>query len=86
MSPNKCSCSGLDGCLAQPGQSSVEWLGTPVVPFCHLYSGVSFLKLNSREKGTLIIHGLVGNLDGSVKTARSMWQQYWWQHTRATQV
>ena len=38
-------------------------LGTPVVPFCPFYFGVSFLKLNSRKKGTLIINGLLGNLD-----------------------
>ena len=37
-------------------------LGTPVVPFCPFYLGVSLLKLNSRKKGTLIIKGLLGNL------------------------
>ena len=37
-------------------------LGTPVVPFCPVYLGVSLLKLNSRKKGTLVIKGLLGNL------------------------
>ena len=40
-------------------------LGTPVVPFCSFffYVGVSLLlKLNSRNKGTRIINGLLGNL------------------------
>ena len=37
-------------------------LGTPLVPFCAFYFGVSLLKLNSRNKGTLIIMGLLGNL------------------------
>ena len=39
-----------------------QYLGTPEVPFCPFYFGVSFLKLNSRKKGTLIINGLLGNL------------------------
>ena len=34
-------------------------LGTPVVPFCPFYLGVS----NSRNKCTLIINGLLGNLE-----------------------
>ena len=38
-------------------------LGTPVVPFCPFYFGVSLLKRNSRKKGTRIIHGLLGNLE-----------------------
>ena len=37
-------------------------LGTPVVPFCPFYLGVSLLKPNSRKKGTLIIKGSLGNL------------------------
>ena len=37
----------------------VQLLGTPVVPFCPFYLGVSLLKLNSRKKGTLIINGLL---------------------------
>ena len=37
-------------------------LGTPVVPFCSFYVGVSLVKLNSRNKGTRIINGLLGNL------------------------
>ena len=41
---------------------SLRNLGTPVVPFCPFYFGVSLLKLNSRKKGTLIINGLLGNL------------------------
>ena len=39
-------------------------LGTPVVPFfSFLIWGVSLLKLRSREKGTLIIKGLLSDLD-----------------------
>ena len=38
------------------------YLGTPVVPFFPFYFGVSLLELNSRKEGTLIIHGLLGNL------------------------
>ena len=38
-------------------------LGNPVVPFYPFYLGVSLLKLNSRKKGTLIIKGLLGNLE-----------------------
>ncbi|CAE7793603.1 unnamed protein product [Symbiodinium sp. KB8] len=38
-------------------------LGFPVVPFCPFYLGVSLLKPNIRKKGTLIIKGLLGNLD-----------------------
>ena len=38
-------------------------LGTPVVPFCPFYFGVSLLKQKSRKKGTLIIKGLLGNLE-----------------------
>ena len=43
----------------------VTWkaiLGTPVVPFCPFYFGVSLFKLNRRRKGTLIMNGLLGNL------------------------
>ena len=38
-------------------------LGTPVVPFCPFYLGVSTLKLSIRKKGALSIMGLPGNLD-----------------------
>ena len=37
--------------------------GAPVVPFCRFYFGVSLLKLNGRNMGTLIINGLPGNLE-----------------------
>ena len=37
-------------------------LGTPVVPFCPLCLGISFIKLSSRKKGTLIVNGLLRNL------------------------
>ena len=47
-------------------------LGTPVVPFCPLYFGVSLLKLNSRKKGTLVIDGLLENLEDS---GYEMWVQ-----------
>ena len=36
---------------------SPEWC-----PFAFLYFGVSLLKLNIREKGTLVIEGLLRNL------------------------
>ena len=39
------------------------FLGTPVVPLFPFYFGVTVLKLNAREKGTLIIKGLLENLD-----------------------
>ena len=45
-----------------PVQLQGESLGTPVVPFCPFYIGVSLLKLNSRKKGALITQGLLGNL------------------------
>ena len=35
-------------------------LGYGVVPFCSFYFGVSFLKQNSRTKGTLIVRGYSG--------------------------
>ena len=41
----------------------IALLGTPVIPFCPFYFGVSSLKMKSRKRGTLIIHGLLGNLD-----------------------
>ena len=45
------------------GQSSTQdGLGAPVVPFCPFSFWVPLLKPNSREKGTLIIKGLLGNL------------------------
>ena len=37
-------------------------LGAPVVPFYPFSFWVPLLKPNSREKGTLIIKGLLGNL------------------------
>ena len=37
-------------------------LGSPVILFCPFYLGVSLLTPNTREKGTLIIKGLLGNL------------------------
>ena len=43
------------------GQPVAMQLGTPAVPFCPFYLGVSLLKLNSRKKGTLFIKGLLGN-------------------------
>ena len=44
------------------GLWSLEFLGTPVVPFYPFYFGLSLFKQNSRKKGTLIIKGLLGNL------------------------
>ena len=42
-------------------------LGSRVVLFCLLHLGVSWLKPNNiRKKGTLIIRGLLGNLDYTV--------------------
>ena len=38
-------------------------LGSPVVPFYPFSFWVPLLKPNSRKKGTLIIKGLLGNLD-----------------------
>ena len=43
-------------------QVRVYNLGTPVVPFCPFYLGVSLLKLNTRKKGTLIFKWLLGKL------------------------
>ena len=40
-----------------------EPLGSPVVPFYPFSFWVPLLKPNSRKKGTLIIKGLLGNLD-----------------------
>ena len=40
--------------------SLTPFLGTPVVPFCPFYFGVSLLKLKSRKKGTLIVLGVTG--------------------------
>ena len=40
-------------------------LGTPVVHFFLFYFGVYFLKLNVRKRGTLMIKGLLGNLDSA---------------------
>ena len=45
-------------------------LGSPVVPFCPFYLGVSFLEPNIRKKGTLIIKGLLGNLE---KNSAVLW-------------
>ena len=39
------------------------FLGSPVVPFYPFSFWVPLLKPNSRKKGTLIIKGLLGNLD-----------------------
>ena len=41
----------------------VQTLGSPVVPFCPFSLGLPLLKPNSRKKGTLIIKGLLGNLE-----------------------
>ena len=40
-----------------------EGLGSPVVPFCPFYLGVSVLKPNIWKEGTLIVKGLLGNLE-----------------------
>ena len=40
-------------------------LGTPSDPFAFLF-WVSLLKLNSKKKGTLIIHGFLGNLVNNI--------------------
>ena len=40
------------------------WLDAPVVPFCAFLFGVPLLKPNIKNKGTLIIKGLLGNLGG----------------------
>ena len=37
-------------------------LGSPVLPFCSFSFGDPLLKPNSKNKGTLIIEGLLGNL------------------------
>ena len=43
--------------------NSTPLLGSPVVPFYPFSFWVPLLKPNSRKKGTLIIRGLLGNLD-----------------------
>ena len=42
------------------------YLGTPVVPFSTSYFGASFLKLNIRKNGALIINGLLGSISGLI--------------------
>ena len=49
------------------GTSGLLLLGSPVVPFYPVSFWVPLLKPNSRKKGALIIKGLLGNLDYSVK-------------------
>ena len=49
-------------CKTGNEQSWQEFLGSPVVPF-YPFSFWVPLKPNSRNKGTLIIKGLLGNLD-----------------------
>ena len=61
---------GLQG-LGQ-GLVSKE-LGTPVVPFSPFYFGVSLLRPNSREKGTLVIRGVLGNLGKGVYGFYKVW-------------
>ena len=51
---------------AKSSSVSSQSLGTPVVGFYPFYFGVSLLKLNSRKKGTLVIMGLLGNLEVGV--------------------
>ena len=47
-----------------PKQSlNLKLLGTQWYPFTLLIFGLSLLKQNSRKKGTLIMKGLLGNLD-----------------------
>ena len=43
------------------GLGSIGILGSPVVPFCPFWYGISLLKPNSRKKGALIIKGLLEN-------------------------
>ena len=40
-------------------------VGSPVVPFCPFSFWVPLFTPSSRNKGTLIIRGLLGNLDGA---------------------
>ena len=42
-------------------------LGSPAVPFYPFSFWVPLLKPNSRKKGTLIIKGLLGNLDSDLR-------------------
>ena len=45
----------------------ISTLGSPVVPFYPFSFWVPLLKPNSRKKGTLIIKGLLGNLEHVVE-------------------
>ena len=49
--------------LPDTGPPKAMILITPVVPFFPSYFGVSLLKLNIRKQGTLIIKGLLRNLE-----------------------
>ena len=53
---------GLRG-LKRLLQGVLEGLGAPVVPFYPFSFWVPLLKPNSRKKGTLIMKGLLGNLE-----------------------
>ena len=48
---------------------TIDWAGTPVVPFFPCYFGVSLLKL---KKGALMIMGLLGNLGGQGPNLRHL--------------
>ena len=57
----------ISGCSMQ-----VLKLGSPAVPFCRFYLGVSLLKRNITKKGTLIINGLLGNLGKTFGRSRAV--------------
>ena len=44
-------------------ENPYPYLGSSVVPFCPFHLGVSLLKPNIMKNGTLMIKGLLGNLD-----------------------
>ena len=49
----------------------LAWARFLVVPFCPFWFGVSLLRLSIRKKGTLIIKGLLRNLDVSMGVVRN---------------
>ena len=55
--------STLEGALI----ATLQGLGSAVIPFCPFYLGVSLLKPNIRRRGTPIIKGLLGNLEGALQ-------------------
>ena len=59
-------CAPLTAFIVQP---VFQMLGSPVVPFYPFSFWVPLLKPNSRKKGTLIIKGLLGNLERVIPKA-----------------